>query len=131
MQALVTSPPSDARVKIVPIPKPGQKQLLVRVKTIALNPVDALYVAKPNGAGKVVGSDFAGVVEAIGERVDKIRIGERVAGFVHGGLCPVYFFNSSTCPLNLIHSMSRECALSWCFRRVCGYRRRPSVHCTA
>lgn len=85
MQALVTSPPSDAVVKTVPIPTPGRGQLLVRVKTIALNPVDALYVAKPNGIGKVVGSDFAGVVEAVGEGVSEKRRGQNVAGFVHGG----------------------------------------------
>lgn len=86
MQALVTSPPSEAIVTTIPVPKPGRGELLVRVKAIALNPNDAFYVAKPNGVGKVVGSDFAGVVEGVGDEVDERRIGENVAGFVHGGL---------------------------------------------
>ena len=97
MHALVTSPPSSALVKIIPKPSPGLKQLLVRVKTIALNPVDALYVFKPNGAGKVVGSDFAGLVEAVGEGVSEKWKGVRVAGFVHGGEKICSLLISSSC----------------------------------
>ncbi len=90
MDALVTTLDSSgpsASVQSVSIPTPLSNQLLVQVKAVALNPVDALYVAKPtSGPGRTVGSDFAGVVVKRGDAVpnDKVAVGVRVAGFVHG-----------------------------------------------
>lgn len=56
-----------ATVQDLPIPSPGPNELLIAVKAIALNPVDALYTAQPLGStGRVVGSDFAGLVVARG-----------------------------------------------------------------
>jgi NADPH:quinone reductase-like Zn-dependent oxidoreductase len=73
----------------IPIPIPSPHELLVRVHYIALNPVDALYTFHPLGTtGRVVGSDFAGVVQATGADVpagsSDIKPGSRVAGFLHG-----------------------------------------------
>ncbi|KAL1877524.1 hypothetical protein Daus18300_002512 [Diaporthe australafricana] len=49
------------------LPSPGPGELLIAVKAIALNPVDALYTSQPLGStGRVVGSDFAGLVVARG-----------------------------------------------------------------
>lgn len=85
MQALVTIPGADAAVRTISIPEPGTGQVRIRVKAVALNPVDAMYVAKPASApGRTVGSDFAGVVEALGDDA-KWNIGDRVSGFLHGG----------------------------------------------
>ncbi|KAH8116208.1 chaperonin 10-like protein [Phellopilus nigrolimitatus] len=86
MQALVTLSDSQAGVRSVAIPQPGANQIRVRVKVAALNPVDALYVAKPAAPpGRVVGSDFAGVVETVGEDAKGAwKKGARVAGFLHG-----------------------------------------------
>ena len=54
-----------AEVKEVLIPQPAAGEILVRVRAVALNPVDALYTKYPLGrTGRVVGSDFAGVVES-------------------------------------------------------------------
>lgn len=56
-----------ATVQDAPIPSPGPNELLIAVKAIALNPVDALYTSQPLGStGRVVGSDFAGLVVARG-----------------------------------------------------------------
>lgn len=56
-----------ATVQDVAIPSPGPNELLIAVKAIALNPVDALYTSEPLGStGRVVGSDFAGLVVARG-----------------------------------------------------------------
>lgn len=47
----------------VPIPEPREGEVLVQVRAVALNPVDALYVHHPLGeTGRIVGSDFAGVI---------------------------------------------------------------------
>jgi len=86
MQALVLAPDhKTAHVKTVPTPTPGPKEIQVKVHTIALNPVDALYTAHPLGSpGRTVGSDFAGIVTAVGETVDRALLGKRVAGFLQG-----------------------------------------------
>lgn len=56
-----------ATIQDIPIPSPGPNELLIAVKAIALNPVDALYTSQPLGStGRVVGSDFAGLVVARG-----------------------------------------------------------------
>ncbi|POS72803.1 hypothetical protein DHEL01_v208802 [Diaporthe helianthi] len=69
MKALVLDAENKtATVQDLPIPStPGPNELLIAVKAVALNPVDALYTFQPLGAtGRVVGSDFAGLVVARG-----------------------------------------------------------------
>ncbi|OCK85451.1 GroES-like protein [Lepidopterella palustris CBS 459.81] len=90
MDALILDAPlKTATVQSIPIPVPASNELLVRVGAIALNPVDALYTFNPLGeTGRVVGSDFAGIVEALGTDVPSLnphmRVGQRVAGFLQG-----------------------------------------------
>jgi NADPH:quinone reductase-like Zn-dependent oxidoreductase len=89
MEALVLDAPNrTAVVKTIPIPAPSPTELLVRVHAIAINPVDALYVAQPLGtSGRVVGSDFAGTVHTLGSSVPpsaNLSIGTKVAGFLQG-----------------------------------------------
>jgi NADPH:quinone reductase-like Zn-dependent oxidoreductase len=68
----------------VPPPKPGQVR--VRVKAAALNPLDwkqrkgDLKLFMNRRFPKGMGSDFAGVVEAVGEGVPELRIGDEVFG---------------------------------------------------
>lgn len=106
MRALITLPDCKSGVRRVEYPVPGKGQIRVQVKAIALNPVDALYVAKPaSGPGRVVGSDFAGVVESLGDGVEAgtWAIGDPVAGFLHGGMftiiqaIPTLSLNMSSC----------------------------------
>ena len=59
----------------------------MQVRAIGLNPIDALYVARPaDKPGRVVGSDFAGVIDKVGSQVSKWKVGDRVAGFLQGGM---------------------------------------------
>ncbi len=63
----------------VKTPTPGEGQALIRVKTVALNPVD--YKAPNNPAWTfphIPGVDLAGVVEQIGPGAE-VKIGDRVA----------------------------------------------------
>ncbi|KAI0057235.1 zinc-binding oxidoreductase ToxD [Artomyces pyxidatus] len=73
-----------------PVPKPGSGQVLVKVAAAAQNPTDWKTAEFGKRAGAVSGCDFAGTVEEIGPDVEPgVRtIGERVAGFVHGGCYP-------------------------------------------
>ncbi|KAI3573109.1 chaperonin 10-like protein [Fusarium oxysporum f. sp. albedinis] len=92
MRALVLNT-SDKSITVqdVPKPKPGPKEILVRVRAVALNHVDYMNALKPLAAQekRVLGSDFAGeVAEAGSDLVDlhdpRVKIGERVSGFLQG-----------------------------------------------
>jgi NADPH2:quinone reductase len=66
----------------IPTPKPGPGQVLVCVHAAGVNPYDTYmrngtYAVKPQ-LPYTPGSDAAGTVEAIGEGVKKVKVGERV-----------------------------------------------------
>ncbi|KAF5549108.1 hypothetical protein FMEXI_4450 [Fusarium mexicanum] len=92
MRALVLNTNEKSiTVQDVPKPKPGPKQILVCVRAVALNHVDYMNAFKPLAAQvkRVLGSDFAGeVVEAGLDLIDsddpRVKIGERVSGFLQG-----------------------------------------------
>jgi NADPH2:quinone reductase len=72
----------------VPKPKPSGSQVLVKVKTVSVNPID-IYVR--SGMIKIdlpkpyiIGCDLAGVVEAIGPGVKRFKPGDRVWGSNQG-----------------------------------------------
>lgn len=73
-------------IKERPVPKPGPGQVLVKILSAALNPVDELIRVKGihvKGAlmstyPTICGSDAAGTVAALGHGVDNFKIGDRV-----------------------------------------------------
>jgi len=65
----------------LPRPEPRGRDLLVRVKAISVNPVDAKVRApkeKVETEPKILGWDAAGVVEAVGEQVSLFSAGDEV-----------------------------------------------------
>ena len=66
----------------IPTPTPGPGQVLVRIHAAGVNPYDTYmragtYAIKPS-LPYTPGSDAAGTVEAIGERVTKVKVGDRI-----------------------------------------------------
>ena len=61
-------------------PLPGPHDLRVRVEAVAVNPVDLKVRSSlaPGEAPQVLGWDAAGVVEAIGDSVQRFRLGDAV-----------------------------------------------------
>jgi putative PIG3 family NAD(P)H quinone oxidoreductase len=70
-------------------PIPGPEELLIRVRATALNRADLLqrmgFYPGPPMAIEIPGLEYAGEVEAVGERVVAWNVGDRVMGIVGGG----------------------------------------------
>jgi NADPH2:quinone reductase len=82
--------PEVMKLEEVSTPKPDKNQVLVSVKAAGVNPVDTYirggqYASKPS-LPFTPGKDAAGIVEAVGETVEKVKVGNRVytAGSVSG-----------------------------------------------
>ncbi len=74
--------PDVLALQEIPTPKPGPGQVLVRVHAAGVNPYDTYmragtYAIKPS-LPYTPGSDAAGIVEAVGEGVKKVKVGDRV-----------------------------------------------------
>lgn len=82
--------PEVMKLEEVETPTPNKDQVLVRVKAAGVNPVDTYiragqYANAPN-LPFTPGKDAAGIVEAVGEGIEKIKVGDRVftAGSISG-----------------------------------------------
>ena len=81
IQITETGGPDVLKAVDLPVPAPGPGQVLVRHQAIGLNFIDTymrsgLY---PMPLPAVLGSEGAGIVEAVGEGVTRFRPGDRVA----------------------------------------------------
>ena len=81
----------------VPKPVPADNEVLVKVKAAGINPADYHFmrgspylmrlmtgIGKPSG--QKMGTDFSGVVEAVGRNVSKFKVGDDVFGGRKGAL---------------------------------------------
>ncbi|MHC4474416.1 MAG: NADPH:quinone reductase [Planctomycetota bacterium] len=76
--------PQVMKLQQVDQPRPGPGQVLIEVKAAGVNPVDTYIRAGTYSFGQVPytpGFDAAGVVEAVGEGVTKVAVGDRVYTF--------------------------------------------------
>ena len=74
--------PEVLKLEEVPTPKPQANQVLVKVQAVGVNPYDTYmrngtYAIKPP-LPYTPGSDAAGVVEAVGSAITKVKPGDRV-----------------------------------------------------
>lgn len=80
MKAAVLYRPGDIRVIDVDPPRPGPGEVLIRVKACGVCGTDhSLYTGGyPANYPVVIGHEYSGVIEALGEGVTSLAIGERV-----------------------------------------------------
>jgi NADPH:quinone reductase len=77
---------AEARLAEMPDPKAGQGQVLVRIAVAGVNPIDrrladgAFQATMPARFPFILGSDFAGIIEAVGDGGRKFVPGEEVFG---------------------------------------------------
>ncbi|PPF87248.1 Zn-dependent oxidoreductase [Pseudoclavibacter sp. RFBJ3] len=90
--AWIDAPYADLTIRDAPAPapKPGPGQLLVAVRALAVNPLDAII--QSNGRlmygwlqyPVILGEDVAGVVVEVGEGVGAFEVGDRVTAYAIG-----------------------------------------------
>ena len=77
-----TEPGGPDVLKLVdrPVPEPGPGEVRVRVAFSGVNPTDwkSRSTADPGPDGKIPNQDGAGTIEAVGQGVDPVLVGERV-----------------------------------------------------
>ena len=81
IQATRTGGPEVLQPIDMPTPEPGFGQVLIRHKAIGLNFIDTYHRSGlyPVALPAVLGQEGAGVVEAIGDGVERFKVGDRVA----------------------------------------------------
>lgn len=95
MRAIVIARPGGPEVlelREVETPSPSRGEVRVRVRACAINRADLLqrlgaYPAPPGVPADIPGLEYAGEIDAIGEGVSGLAIGDRVYGLVGGGAC--------------------------------------------
>ena len=93
MKAVVISRfggPEVLEIRNVPAPQPGTHEVLVHVRSTALNRADLLqrrgeYAAPPGAPQNIPGLEFAGEVAELGTNAQRWHEGDRVMGIVGGG----------------------------------------------
>ncbi|KAJ6104337.1 hypothetical protein N7523_010657 [Penicillium sp. IBT 18751x] len=78
-----------AQVQDVSIPSISDDEVLVKVRAVALNPIDFKDIDFISPRNSAIGCDYAGEVARVGKHSgQRWKVGDRIAGFVHGGLYP-------------------------------------------
>ncbi len=105
--------PEVMKLEELPGPVPGPGQAVVKIGAVGVNPVETYirsgaYARKP-ALPFTPGSDAAGVIESIGEGVDRFRVGDRV--FLGGSVSGTYA-EEALCNLNQIHLLPERISLA-------------------
>lgn len=97
MKALLSKnpgPPETMVVEDIPVPEPKRGEVRVKVHVAALNFFDCLiiedkYQFKPPRPFSIA-AELAGVVDAVGEGVERFAVGDRICGYVQTGSAREY-----------------------------------------
>src|SRR3954467_12720615 len=88
--------PEVLQPHVLPVPRPGSNQVLIRLEAAGIGVWDADVRAGEfefgrRGFPKVIGNDGAGIVVAIGKGVDRVAVGDRVYAYgFEGGFYAQY-----------------------------------------
>jgi len=88
-------PSSVLKLRHVPKPVAGPGHVLVKIQASPVNPSDLMwikgqYVRSPKSFPALVGFECAGEVEAVGDGVHNVKVGQRVSLFSDGGTWAEY-----------------------------------------
>ena len=113
MQQATIHAPNDVRLIEVPKPEPGPNDVVVKVAACGICGSDLSYIAMgglplPGGGPMPIGHELSGVVDAVGDTVTSVDVGERVVvnpeaasnrignGGPEGGFAPFLLVRNAT-----------------------------------
>ena len=106
--------PEVFRAETLPVPQPGENQVLIRVAYAGVNRPDVIqrqgYYPPPPGASPVPGLEVSGTVVAIGKGAPPEMLGRRVCALVSGGGYAEYCLAHSAHCLRVPKAMTMEVA---------------------
>src|SRR5439155_57785 len=101
--------PSVLKLEEGPAPQPGATQVLVRNHAVGVNPVDTYLRSNTDNRGPKLpytpGSDAAGVVDAVGDSVTRVKKGDRV---YFGGSLSGAYAEMTLCEQTQVHELPRN-----------------------
>jgi NADPH2:quinone reductase len=84
-----TGGPEVLRLEVLPVPRPGQGEVLIKVAFAGVNRPDVIqrmgFYPPPPGASPLLGLEVSGTVAALGEGVTSWLPGQRVCALTPGG----------------------------------------------
>ena len=104
--------PEVLQLEEVVDPSPGPGQVVVRMRAVGVNPVETyirsgIYPKPPTPF--TPGSDGAGVIEAVGEGVDRVAVGDRV--YLAGSLSGTYA-EQALCKQEQVHPLGEQASFA-------------------
>lgn len=102
----------------VPLPVPGAGQVRIRVRAIGINPLETkirkgwMAEVMPTTFPAILGNELAGVVDGVGEGVQGIAVGDRVAGFAATGSYAEYALSRADAVARVPEDLSFEDAVT-------------------
>lgn len=82
MKAILLEAPNVANLKEIPVPTPGKGEILIRTKAATVCTSDIIDMEQglfSDAMPMVMGHEGAGIVEALGEGVTEVKVGDEVA----------------------------------------------------
>jgi NADPH:quinone reductase len=81
--------PEQLKTGVRPVPKPGDDEVLVRVEAAGVNRPDVMQrqgrYPPPPGASDLPGMEIAGEIVALGAKVSRLSVGDKITSLLPGG----------------------------------------------
>lgn len=119
--------PEAMQLVDVPVPEPGAKYVRVKIEAVGLNYSDIMiregkYLSRTQ-LPQIMGREFAGVIDAVGDAVRGYEVGQRVYGTVNSGALAEYAICHAAGLLPLPDGLSSEMAVALIVQGV------TALHC--
>lgn len=119
--------PEVMQVVDIPVPEPGSKYVRVKVEAVGLNYSDIMiregkYLSRTQ-LPQIMGREFAGVIDAVGDAVRGFQPGQRVYGTINSGALAEYALCHAAALLPLPDELSSEMAVALIVQGV------TALHC--